>query len=126
MRSTLNQLTSYTTVLHIKENLVGKWGLPVDMEVLVCCGEVLENHLELNQIMEQLQQEPTLCLVFRDVCDMVQQEERNPSPALPSIFALSGYRPGQVNSQEQCIATFSAFCGIYGQARDEMELQTLS
>ena len=114
------------TVLHIKEHLVSKWGLPVDMQVLVCCGEVLDDHLELNQIMEQLQQEPTLCLVFRDVCDMVQQEERNPSPALPSIFALSGYRPGQVNSQEQCIATFSAFCGIYGQARDEMELQTLS
>jgi len=116
----------YTTVLHIKENLVGKWGLPVDMQVLVCCGEVLENHLELKRIMEQLQQEPTLWLVFRDVCDMVQREERNPSTALPSIFALSGYSPGQINSPEQCIATFSAFCGIYGQARDEMELQTLS
>jgi len=114
------------TVLHIKEHFVSKWGLPVDIQVLVCCGEVLDDHLELNQIMEQFQQEPTLWLVLRDVRDTNKRDKHNPAPALLSIFTLSGYRLGQITSQEECIATFSSFCGIYGQARDEMEVQTLS
>lgn len=104
-----------TTVLHIKENLVGKWCVPVNKQVLVCCGEVLEDHVELNQIMVQLQQEATLWLVLQDPGQIIQVDNRDASAMLPSIFALSGYRQGRIDSHEQCIATFSVFCDIYGQ-----------
>jgi len=105
-----------TTVLHIKENLVGKWFVPVDKQVLVCCGEVLEDHVQLNQIMEQLQQEATLWLVLRNAGQTMQVEKCDVSAMLPSIFALSGSRQSKITSHQQCIATFSVFCDIYGQA----------
>jgi len=118
-----------TTVLHIKKNLVAKWGVPVDKQVLVCCGEVLEDHLEINQIVEQLQQEVTLWLVLRNLPEYdpgknirlkTQEYNCNAPPALRSIFDVSGYELGPISSHEQCIATFSAFCDIYGQAHNGM------
>ena len=107
------------TVHDIKAELDRLWDIPSEYQVLVCCGEILQDHVALEHLVVQIQQEENLWMVFRNVwltCNSLKCVQKSflssDYPGLRCIFDLSGSCKRQM--QDLCCVVFFMFCSTYG------------
>jgi hypothetical protein len=112
---TLNIVPRQETVLHIKNYVRVKWGLPAQDQALVCCGHVLEDDMLLASLSEK---NPDSETIWCTVCKLpLAENEMHRIGALKSIFSLSAdYEPSDSQDSGECISIFLKFCQYYSSA----------
>jgi len=102
-------------VRHVKQQIAQKWCIPEDEQVLICCGEVLEDDVELSQSQVYLEHE-RLWVVWRDVwCNrkvykFVHFHESDTAKLVRQAVALDSCMSGM--DIKQWTALFSLFCRV--------------
>ncbi len=112
---TLDIVQRQETVLHIKNCVQVKWGLPAQDQALICCGHVLEDDMPVASLFEK---NPDSETIWCTVCKLpLDENEMHQIGALKSIFSLSSdYEPSDSQDSGECISILLKFCQYYSSA----------
>ena len=100
-----------STIQHVKKDLLTRFMVEEDQQILVFCGKVMDGDTALVDLVAGLQQGEKMWIVIRNVwrVPMMQSEHLM---VMQSVFAFSG--PGKAAGAGPCCKTFQEFCQSHG------------